>query len=143
MKHALNSKFVCYSASQHLMKMACWVQAAQRLPGTGASGDPLDLLAADAPRALIRAGAGAPKPSVDEGFERGEGGRWVINEEDEAAPVGSKRKRRPGGGFDERASDDSDFDDLRARSGRPGGAGGASAKSVRLSVWRTDRGSCR
>ena len=49
--------------------------------------------------------------------------------------MGGKRKRRPGGGFDDRASDDSDFDDLRARGGRPGGAGGGSAKSVRVSSW--------
>ncbi|KAK9845416.1 hypothetical protein WJX81_006006 [Elliptochloris bilobata] len=108
-------------------------QVARRLRGSGSGGDPLDLLSADAPRALIRAGAAPAEPSGEEGFARGEGGRWVINEErDAGAAVGGKRKRRPGGGLDDRASDDSDFDDLRARGGRGGGAAGASAKSVRF-----------
>lgn len=113
------------------------LQAGAALPSGGAGGDPLDLLAADAPRALIRAGATPGGRRDEPGFARGEGGRWVINEEGEgeeapARGAGAKRKRRAGGGFDERASDDSDFDDLRGRAGRAGGAAGASAKSVRF-----------
>jgi hypothetical protein len=113
------------------------LQAGAALPSGGASGDPLDLLAADAPRALIRAGAPPGGRRDESGFVRGEGGRWVINEEEgegDGAPArgaGAKRKRRAGGGFDDRASDDSDFDDLRGRAGRAGGAAGASAQSVR------------
>ena len=53
-------------------------------------------------------------PTADGGFPRGGDGRLIIREEDAPAPAkAAKRKRRPGGGFDDRASDDSDFDDLR------------------------------
>lgn len=114
-------------------------RAAGRHPNAAAAGDPLDLLSADAPRALVRAAAARAGPAADDdrGFPRGDGGRWVIDEE--AGPAvglglgsrrGEKRKRRPGGGLDDRASDDSDFDDLRGGRGGPGG-NGASAKSVR------------
>ena len=44
--------------------------------------------------------------------------------------TGPKPKRRPGGGFDDRASDDSDFDDLRQIGGFRRGMQSASAKSV-------------
>jgi len=46
--------------------------------------------------------------------------------------TGPKPKRRPGGGFDDRASDDSDFDDLRQIGGFRRGMQSASAKSVRV-----------
>ncbi len=45
--------------------------------------------------------------------------------------TGGKRKRRAGGGFDDRLSDDSDFDDLRHIGGLAAGMRSASAKSVR------------
>ena len=44
--------------------------------------------------------------------------------------AGPKPKRRPGGGLDDRASDDSDFDDLRQIGGFRRGMQSASAKSV-------------
>jgi hypothetical protein len=48
--------------------------------------------------------------------------------------VGAKRKRRAGGGFDDRLSDDSDFDDLRHIGGLAAGMRSASAKSVRCNM---------
>lgn len=46
--------------------------------------------------------------------------------------AGAKRKRRAGGGYDDRLSDDSDFDDLRHIGGLAAGMRSASAKSVRF-----------
>ena len=48
----------------------------------------------------------------------------------DCSDTGPKPKRRPGGGFDDRASDDSDFDDLRQIGGFRRGMQSASAKSV-------------
>ncbi|BDA46153.1 RRP12-like protein [Coccomyxa sp. Obi] len=96
---------------------------------SSANGDPMDLLDAGASRQLQRAAAAKPRRSADD-FARGNDGKMIIRDDD--APPGGKRKRRAGGGFDDRLSDDSDFDDLRHIGGLAAGMRSASAKSVAL-----------
>ncbi|KAK9818389.1 hypothetical protein WJX72_011834 [[Myrmecia] bisecta] len=104
-------------------------QAQRRLPGGAGDDDPMDLLDAGTSRQLVRSAAGkAPRDEVMDDFERGEGGRMIIREE----KVKAKRKR--GGGLDDRASDDSDFDDLRGIAGAKEALRAGGAKTVRFAA---------
>lgn len=102
------------SAAARSVRSAPGERASRRLPS---GGDPLNLLDASASRKIVRAQAGGPKGAKEEyqdDFQRGEGGKMVIR--DEEAELAGKRKRGRGdtAGFD---SDDSDFEDLKGFSG--------------------------
>ena len=116
----------------------------------GANDEPLDLLDPSTSRAMMRTAAGRSAEAGGSDFPV-EGGRMVINEED--APLqrgGPKPKRKRGGGIDNAASDDSDFDDLHGIagataalrvSGRSQAAGSTAAQSgVRSAAGRSFAG---